>query len=340
MKAQLDVLKQEVEGELRGAGTLKSLEAVKVRYLGKKGPVQDLMKGLRDCSPEERPLMGKAVNDLKVHLEQLAATLEEQLLSKEESSRLATETLDVTAPGRLRRQGGAHPVSAMMNELLTVHRELGFSVQYGPDIETDFYNFEALNFGPDHPARDMHDTFYLAPHILLRTHTSNTQVRVMEKQAPPIRIAAPGRCYRNEDITPRSHIFFHQVEGVYIDKGVTFADLLQTLEDLLHALFGPDVKTRFRPSYFPFVEPGLEVDVSCLACDGAGCNLCKKTGWLEILGAGMVHPEVLKSGGIDPEEYSGYAWGIGVERLILLKQGVNDIRLFAENRLDFLQQFN
>jgi phenylalanyl-tRNA synthetase alpha chain len=217
--------------------------------------------------------------------------------------------------------------------------EMGFSVQYGPDIDTDYYNFEALNFAPDHPARDMQDTFYISPTVLLRTHTSNIQARIMETQKPPIRIAAPGKVYRNETITARSHVFFHQIELFYVDKGVTFADLMYTMNEFLNRLFQTEVETRFRPSYFPFVEPGMEVDLRCLSCGGGGCSLCKHTGWLEIAGAGMIHPEVLKTGDIDPEVYSGFAWGMGVERVILLKNGVNDIRLFTENDERFLEQF-
>jgi phenylalanyl-tRNA synthetase alpha chain len=217
---------------------------------------------------------------------------------------------------------------------------MGFSVQYGPDIETDYYNFEALNFPHDHPARDMQDTFYIASNVLLRTHTSNIQTRIMESEKPPIRIIAPGKVYRNETITARSHVFFHQVEAVYVDKDVTFVDLLSTMDEFLAKIFGKKVETRYRPSYFPFVEPGMEVDIGCLNCKGNGCNLCKYTGWLEVAGAGMIHPEVLKNGDIDPETYSGYAWGLGVERLCMLKHGIKDIRLFTENDLRFLEQFS
>ncbi len=213
---------------------------------------------------------------------------------------------------------------------------MGFSVQYGPDIDSDYYNYEGLNFPPDHPARDMQDTFYITKEMLLRSHTSNTQLRVMENHKPPIRIIAPGTVYRNETISSRSHVFFHQVEGLYIDKNVSFADLFATMDEFWSKLFHTKVKTRFRPSYFPFVEPGLEVDVACTSCNGKGCRLCKQSGWLEICGAGMVHPEVLKNGGIDPEEYSGYAWGMGIERLAMLRYGIKDIRMFTENDMRFL----
>jgi phenylalanyl-tRNA synthetase alpha chain len=216
---------------------------------------------------------------------------------------------------------------------------MGFSVQLGPDVDTDYYNFGGLNFAPDHPARDMQDTFYLAPAHLLRTHTSNVQVHIMETHAPPIRVIAPGRCFRNEDISARSHVFFHQVEGFYIDKHVTFADLFSTMDEFLAKLFGQKIQTRYRPSYFPFVEPGMEVDIRCISCQGVGCRLCKQTGWLEILGTGLIHPNVLKKGKIDPEVYSGYAWGMGIERITMLLHDIRDIRLFTENDLRFLEQF-
>jgi phenylalanyl-tRNA synthetase alpha chain len=245
----------------------------------------------------------------------------------------------VTLPGRRRFPGRKHVVTQVLDEMIDIMRGMGFSVQYGPDIDTDYYNFEALNFPPDHPARDMQDTFYVAPNVLLRTHTSNIQTRVMETQKPPIRIIAPGKAYRNETITARSHVFFHQVEALYIDRDVTFADLLATMKEFLVKVFHESLEVRFRPSYFPFVEPGMEVDVRCLSCRGAGCGLCKNSGWLEVAGAGMVHPEVLKNGDIDPEVYTGFAWGMGVERLVLLKYGVNDIRMFTENDMRFLRQF-
>ena len=242
-------------------------------------------------------------------------------------------------PGRRRYLGKGHPLTQMMDEVLEILIGMGFSVQYGPDIDSDYYNYEGLNFPPDHPARDMQDTFYITKEMLLRSHTSNTQLRVMENNKPPIRVVAPGTVYRNETISSRSHVFFHQVEGIYIDKNVSFADLFATMDEFCNKLFKAKVKTRYRPSYFPFVEPGLEVDIGCTNCNGSGCRLCKQTGWLEILGAGMVHPEVLKNGGIDPEEYSGYAWGMGIERITMLRYGIKDIRLFTENDLRFLEQF-
>lgn len=339
MEKSIYNLELEFQSDLAKIKDSQSLEDLKVKYLGKKGPVQDLMKLLRDVSSEERPLMGKKINDLKESLSGSIAILEKQFIQKEEQSRLEVEKLDISLPGRRRSIGKQHPLTLAMDEIIQILVGMGFSVQYGPDVDTDYYNFEVLNFAPDHPARDMQDTFYISPHILLRTHTSNIQARVMEKNRPPIRIIAPGRAYRNESISARSHVFFHQVEAVYIAEKVSFADLLATMDAFLNQLFKREIATRYRPSYFPFVEPGLEVDVACIACQSQGCGLCKHTGWLEIGGAGMIHPEVLRNGGIDPETYSGFAWGIGVERLVMLLRGIEDIRQFTENDLNFLEQF-
>ncbi len=326
--------------ELQIAKTSQDLENMRVRYLGKKGPVQDLMKELKSADPEKRKAFGKEINDLKEALTQALLEATGCIADQELDAQLAAEVLDVSLPGRSYFAGVKHPVTETLDEILTILREMGFSVQVGPDIDTDYYNFEALNFSADHPARDMQDTFYIAPKVLLRTHTSNIQARVMEQYKPPIRIVTPGKAFRNETITARSHVYFHQVEGLYIDKDVTFADLLATLKELFCKLFHADIQLRCRPSYFPFVEPGMEVDVSCLNCNGHGCTLCKHSGWLEVAGAGLVHPEVLKIGGIDPEVYSGYAWGMGVERILMLKRGIKDIRLLTENDLRFLRQFS
>lgn len=339
MQQIIDQLKQQFSLDLQAAKSAADIESLKVKFLGKKGPIQDLMKALKEISAESRPAAGKAINDIKV---QVSETLEAQLnkfTHEEEEQRLSVEKIDVTLPGRRRYAGRKHIVTQALDEMIDICIAMGFSVQYGPDIDTDYYNFEALNFAFDHPARDMQDTFYISPNVLLRTHTSNIQARIMESQRPPIRIAAPGRVYRNETITARSHVIFHQVEAMYIDIGVTFADLQAAMREFLSKLFHEEVDTRFRPSYFPFVEPGMEVDVRCLSCRGSGCGLCKYTGWLEVAGAGMIHPEVLKNGDIDPEVYTGFAWGMGVERLILLKYGVKDIRMFTENDMRFLQQF-
>lgn len=340
MQQEIDALRSEFENELKAVSTTNELEAIKVKFLGKKGPIQNLMKLLKDVPAEKRPETGKFINDLK---EAISAKIDEKqnlLVAQEEDTQLAKEKIDVTAPGRQRFIGRKHIITQALDDMIDILVGMGFSVQYGPDIDTDYYNFEALNFPHDHPARDMQDTFYVSPNVLLRTHTSNIQARIMETEKPPIRIIAPGKVYRNETITARSHVFFHQIEALYVDRGVSFVDLLSTMDEFLSKLFRRDIETRYRPSYFPFVEPGMEVDIRCLSCEGKGCSLCKHTGWLEIAGAGMVHPEVLKSGDIDPEVYTGFAWGMGVERLILLKYGVNDIRLFTENDLRFLHQFS
>ena len=339
MQESIEILRQQFLQEIALVKTTQDLEALKVKYLGKKGPVQQCMQTLRDVTPDQRREFGKQVNDLKELMTLECQQLSIALIASEEENQLANERLDETLPGRRRPLGNKHPLTGAMDQILSILTGLGFSVQYGPDIDTDFYNFEVLNFPPDHPARDMQDTFYISPHVLLRTHTSNIQARIMEVNKPPIRIVAPGKVYRNETITARSHVFFHQVEAVYIDKQVSFADLFATLDDFLRKLFHQEVATRYRPSYFPFVEPGVEVDISCLVCQGKGCSLCKHSGWVEVAGAGMIHPEVLRNGGIDPEEYSGFAWGMGLERLVMMLRGINDIRLFTENDLRFLGQF-
>lgn len=336
---QIGELRSHFMNELREAVHSKDLENLKIKYLGKKGPVQSLMFELKQCTPEERPHFGKVINDLK---EELLAHCDHSLArvkQMELNEQLEAEWLDVTLPGRRRPTGHLHPITQVLNRVTDIFIGMGFSIQLGPDVDTDYYNFEGLNFVADHPARDMQDTFYLSTPYLLRTHTSNVQVHTMENFTPPIRIIAPGRCFRNEDVSSRSHVFFHQVEGFYVDRHVTFADLFSTMDEFLLKLFGKEVEIRYRPSYFPFVEPGLEVDVRCISCKGSGCRLCKHMGWLEILGAGMVHPNVLKKGLIDPEVYSGYAWGIGIERLAMLFHDIRDIRLFTENDIRFLEQF-
>lgn len=336
---QIETLRSQFLEELTRTATVKEIESLKVKYLGKKGPVAALMLELKNCSTADLPGLGKSINQLKEELGSHCDHSLARLKSQELEEQFAKEWLDVTLPGRKTNLGREHPVQQMLRKVLDILIGMGFSVQYGPDVDTDYYNFEGLNFAKDHPARDMQDTFYLSEEWLLRTHTSNVQVHVMEESKPPIRIIAPGRCFRNENISARSHVFFHQVEGVYIDKGVTFADLMATMEEFISKLLGQKAEVRFRPSYFPFVEPGLEVDVRCTRCHGEGCRICKHTGWLEILGAGMVHPKVLQKGNIDPEEYTGYAWGLGIERLAINFFDIPDIRMFTENDIRFLEQF-
>ncbi|MEX0962321.1 MAG: phenylalanine--tRNA ligase subunit alpha [Simkaniaceae bacterium] len=340
MQDRINELKQEYESDLKSVLSSKDLERVRIKYLGRKGPIQELMKGLRTLDESMRPILGQTINRLKVQIESEIQSFGKKLDESELESRLLSEKVDVSLPGRRQNLARKHPLSTMQDEILDVLMEMGFSVQLSPEIESEYYNYGGLNYPPDHPARDMQDTFYLSSDLLLRSHNTNIQLRVMEKTSPPIRICSPGKCYRNETITARSHVFFHQVDVLYIDKEVSFADLLATKQTFFEKLLGEKVKLRVRPSYFPFVEPGFEVDIHCTRCRGKGCGLCKETGWLEVSGAGMVHPEVLKNGGIDPEEYSGYAWGGGVERLFMLRHGISDIRLFSECDLRFLSQFS
>lgn len=336
---EIETLRQQAASEFQKAHNSTELEALKVKYLGKKGPVTALMSQLRNCSKEERPKMGQLINTFKEQFLSELTLLQSQFESKELNSRLESEAIDVSRPGRPLTVGKKHILQQVLDEAIEIFISLGFSVQYGPDIENDFYNFEALNFAKDHPARDMQDTFYISPETLLRTHTSNTQVRVMESSPLPLRFIAPGRCFRNEDVTARSHVVFHQIEGVYIDENVTFGDLIGCLEQFFPLFFGRKIETRYRPSYFPFVEPGMEVDIHCIVCEGVGCGVCKHSGWLEVMGAGLIHPEVLKNGGVDPETHSGYAFGFGIERLAMLRHSIKDIRHFFTNRLAFLSQF-
>ncbi len=333
-------LRSDFMSELKEASHSKDFESLKVKYLGKKGPIQALMLELKNCPSQERPHLGKVINDIKEEFVLHCERSLERCKAQELDERLKQEWIDVTLPGRRIRKGALHPITQALNHAIEIFVSMGFSVQLGPDVDTEYNNFGGLNFPPDHPARDMLDTFYLSPELLLRTHTSNVQVHTMRYHKPPIRIIAPGRCFRNEDISARSHVFFHQIEGFYIDRHVTFADLLATMDEFLAKLLGKKVHTRYRPSYFPFVEPGLEVDVRCISCNGDGCRICKHTGWLEVLGAGMVHPNVLRMGHIDPEEYSGFAWGMGIERLTMLLNDIKDIRLFTENDTRFLTQFS
>lgn len=332
-------LKKSFEEEIKKILSVKDVDNMKVKYLGKKGPVQDLMKSLKDCSGEERPLFGKLINDLKGTL---SDKIDEHcifLKDKELKEKLAHERVDISLPGRENFKGAVHPISQMVDKVLDVLIGMGFSVFMTPEIESDYYNYGGLNYPDDHPARDMQDTYYLDEKTLLRSHTTSFQQHVLEMYKPPVRMACPGKCFRNETISSRSHVLFHQVDVMYIDKDVTFADLMSTQKEFYRLLFGREVELRMRPSYFPFVEPGMEVDLKCLLCDGKGCKLCKHSGWLEVCGAGMVHPEIIKQGGLDPEVYSGYAWGGGIERLYLLMHQIGDIRLFMENDKRFLTQF-
>lgn len=335
----LSVLVTEAEAAVSDAGDLDALDQVRVDYLGKKGVLTQYLKELGTLPADERPKVGQAVNEAKQALQEMIARRREILDLAHLNAKLGAETIDVTLPGRGQDVGGVHPVSRTLQRIEAYFSHIGFDVAEGPEIESDYHNFSALNIPDNHPARAMHDTFYIEPGTLLRTHTSPVQVRVMESRQPPLRVIAPGRVYRcDSDVTHTP--MFHQVEGFMVDENVTFAHLKGLIKDFLGYFFEAELKTRFRPSYFPFTEPSAEVDIECVMCSGVGCRVCSHTGWLEVLGCGMIHPNVLTNVGIDNEKYTGFAFGMGVERLTMLRYGVNDLRLFFENDLRFLRQFN
>ena len=335
---RVEAVAGEARAAIAGAASSSELEAVRVKYLGRSGALTQILKSLGTLPAEERPLVGAAANEAKRELEALLDGRVGEMVEVERRRQRERTRPDLTLSGRRPPRGALHPLTRVREEIVSVFMGLGFSVVEGPQIETDFYNFEALNIPRDHPARDMQDTFYLSSETLLRTHTSPVQIRAMRAQKPPVRIIVPGVVYRRDaDITHSP--MFHQVEGLAVDTRVTMADLKGTLELFARELFGPRSKIRFRPSFFPFTEPSAEVDVLCFLCGGDGCRVCKQSGWLEILGSGMVHPQVLRNVGYDPEEVTGWAFGMGIERIAMLKYGVDDIRLFFENDLRFLRQF-
>lgn len=336
LKDKIEALKAEIS-QLK-AQKAEEVEALRIKYLSKKGEVSALFDEFKTVAPELKREMGQKLNELKTLAQDRIAELKAQAAAANVAEQVAN---DVTRPATSSPIGGRHPISIVKNEIVDIFGRLGFTVAEGPEVEDDWHVFTALNFPPEHPARDMQDTFFINtnPDILLRTHTSSVQVREMERQKPPIRAVFPGRVFRNEAISARAHCIFHQVEGLYVAKNVSFADLKQVLLYFAKEMFGPDVEIRLRPSYFPFTEPSAEMDVSCTLCGGKGCGVCKGSGWLEILGCGMVDPAVLENNGIDPKEYSGYAFGMGVERIAMLRYGVDDIRNFFENDVRFLQQF-
>lgn len=333
--SQIETIKKEADSF--AAPDAKSVEEFRIKYLGTKGIVKSVMGEMKNVPNEQKKEFGQILNEFKLFIENKY----DQLKNAASDSQHSATNIDLTLPGDPFPLGSRHPINLMKNRVISIFQRLGFSVAEGPEIEDDWHNFTALNLPEHHPARDMQDTFYIQqnPDWLLRTHTSNIQIREMEKGKLPIRVICPGRVYRNETISARSHCFFHQVEGLYIDENVSFADLKQTLYFFVKEMYSKDVKVRFRPSYFPFTEPSAEMDVTCFICGGTGCNICKKTGWVEVLGCGMVHPNVLQNCNIDPNKYSGYAFGMGIERPAILKYGVNDIRLFTENDVRFLKQF-
>lgn len=339
MKERIEQLRQEFFEEVKNCLSLDELNNVKVKYLGKSGQFTALLKGLKDLSPEDKPVFGALLNKAKGEMETVLENAKAELQSKSISDKLAKESVDITISKNEQRVGTMHPIQLMQNQIIEIFEGLGFSVKEGPEAETDYFNFQALNIPSDHPARDMQDTFFLGKEILLRTHTSPNQARVMSEEKPPLKIVCPGKVYRPDSDASHSPMF-HQIEGLVVDKHLTLCDLKGTLETVAKKLFGGETKVRFRPSYFPFTEPSVEVDLTCSACGGKGCSLCKGTGWIEVLGAGMVHPFVLENCGIDSKEYNGYAFGFGLERFAMIKYGIPDIRLFFENDVNFLKQFD
>jgi len=341
MKEKLEEIRRRAMAELGAEAEAEQIEVVRVRLLGRSGELTAIMRGMRDVAPEDRPAMGQLVNEIKREIEARIEELTTQIARRELDKSLTGERIDVTLPGAKIPRGRLHPITIVGERMLDIFQSMGFEVVATPDIEDDFHNFEALNFPADHPAREMQDTFFLGGGLLLRTHTSNGQIRVMETRKPPLAVVCPGNCYRRDELSVRASPMFSQVEGFMVDKAgvITMAHLKGVLSEFLRAFFGADTQVRLRSSFFPFTEPSAEVDISCVLCSGDGCRVCKFTGWTEILGAGMIHPKVLRAVGLEPAEYQGFAFGFGVERPALLKLGVDDMRLFFENDLRFLNQF-
>ena len=339
MREKLESIREIAKSRLQEVKDRKALDELRVYFLGKKGELTSILKQMGKLSPEERPIIGQLANEVRSEIESFIEKRGQQLKEEEQNARLAAECIDVTMPGKHNALGHKHPLSVVLEEMEEIFIGMGFDIAEGPEVELDYYNFEALNIPKNHPARDTQDTFYIDDNIVLRTQTSPVQIRTMEKRKPPIRIIAPGRVYRSDAVDATHSPLFHQIEGLVVDKGITMADLKGTLEVFVRRLYGEDAQVRFRPHHFPFTEPSAEVDIQCFACHGEGCRLCKGEGWIEILGCGMVHPKVLSICGIDPEEYSGFAFGIGLERVVMRRFNINDLRLFYDNDLRFLSQF-
>ena len=339
MKETLNSISIAAKEAIAAAADEAQIEEIRVKYLGKKGELTAILKQMGSLSPEERPKMGALVNEAKQELEALISEKKEELKAAAQEAKLKEETIDITMPAKELKPGKLHPLNTVLDDMINIFQSMGFDVVDGPEVETDHYNFECLNVPADHPARDMQDTFYLAENILLRTQTSAAQIRTMETRKPPIRVICPGRVFRADEVDATHSPVFHQIEGLVVDKGITMCDLKGILEQFAHEIYGSETKVKFRPSFFPFTEPSVEVDVTCSECGGKGCRVCKGDGWIEILGAGMVHPNVLRSCGIDPEEYSGFAFGIGLDRLTTTRYKISDIRLLFENDKRFLEQF-
>ncbi len=338
MKEQLEQIRVDAVGQIESAQEPKALDDIRVSYLGRKGKLTSILRGLADVAPDERPAIGKLANEVKVAIAEMLETRMGNLESAKAEQGAAGGGLDLSLPGRRPRRGHLHLINQVTEELLGIFGQLGFQVATGPDIETEYYNFESLNFPPEHPARDVHDTFFVKPGVVLRTHTSPVQMRVMEKTEPPVAVVVPGRVYRSDYDASHSPMFY-QIEGLLVDEGVSFADLKGTLMMFIHKLFSPETKLRFRPHFFPFTEPSAEMDISCSVCKGKGCRVCKNSGWLEILGCGMVHPNVFKYADFDYEKYTGFAFGLGVDRIAMLKHKIPNIHHLYENDLRFLEQF-
>ncbi len=339
MKTALEKIRQSAVEELESIQDLKLLDSVRVKYLGKKGELTSILKQMGKLSAEERPVIGALANEVRTFIENKIAEHTAELKAMEMQKKLLEETIDVTMPGKKHSLGKKHPLSIVLDEIKEISLGMGFDIAQGPEVEFDYYNFEALNLPPDHPARDTQDTFYITDNILLRTQTSPVQIRVMENQKPPVRIIAPGRVFRSDAADATHSPLFHQIEGLVVDKNITMANLKSTLETFIKKIYGEDSVVRFRPHHFPFTEPSAELDVMCYNCQGKGCRLCKGEGWIEVLGCGMVHPKVLLNCGIDPEEYSGFAFGMGLERIVMKRFGIDDIRMFYDNDMKFLSQF-
>lgn len=340
MKDKLAQIKNQAMESLESIEALKELEDIRVKFLGKKGELTAVLRGMKDVSAEERPIIGQLANEVRETLEAAIESKKAKIEKQEQERQLEKEVIDITMPGKKNKMGHMHPIQVTLEEIQDIFMGMGYEIVDGREVETGYYNFDALNLGPDHPARDEQDTFYITNDIVLRTCTSPTQVHTMEAcKEPPIRMIAPGRVYRSDEVDATHSPVFHQLEGLVIDKDITFGDLKGALAEFAKSLFGDKAQVKFRPHYFPFTEPSAEVDVSCVMCEGKGCSICKGTGWIEILGCGMVHPKVLEMAGIDPKVYSGFAFGMGLERITMLKYSIHDLRLFYENDIRFLSQF-
>ncbi|MBW6410012.1 phenylalanine--tRNA ligase subunit alpha [Clostridium weizhouense] len=339
MKEKLKEIQEAALKKLESVSKSSELEEIRVKFLGKKGELTTILRGMGSVSPEERPLIGKLVNEAKSILEDKIEQIASDIKQKEKQSKLSSEVIDISLPGKKKVIGKRHPLDLTLESMKEIFISMGFTVEEGPEVELDHYNFEALNIPKDHPARSEQDTFYINDNIVLRTQTSPVQIRTMEKQEPPIKMISPGKVYRSDAVDATHSPIFYQMEGLVIDKGVTFADLKGTLELFAKKMFGDKVVTKFRPHHFPFTEPSAEMDATCFVCGGEGCKVCKGSGWIEVLGCGMVHPNVLRNCGIDPEVYSGFAFGFGVDRMVMLKYGIDDIRLLYESDMRFLNQF-